>query len=88
MASRWHHRCGPNRSERRWIAGEIAAYRTLVGAVLPAVLGAVPAIAAVLKLVVMPGDARLLDGGVLVTVHFVHLPSQAAPLPPAPRQGH
>jgi hypothetical protein len=39
------------------------------------------------KLVVMPGDAGLLDGGALVTVHFAHLPSQAVPLPPAPRQG-
>src|SRR5262245_39327526 len=49
--------------------GEIAVDRTLVCAVQPAVLGAVPAVAVVLKLVVMPGDARLLDRGVLMIIH-------------------
>ena len=43
--------------------------RTLVCAVQPAVLGAAPAVAVVLELVVMPGDARLLDRGVLMIIH-------------------
>src|SRR5215472_9567809 len=40
--------CGPR-------FGQIAVYRALVGAVQAAVLGTVPAVAVVLKLVVMPG---------------------------------
>ena len=41
--------------------GKVAAYRTLVGAVQSAILGAVLTVTGVLKLVTMPGDARLLD---------------------------
>jgi hypothetical protein len=50
--------------------GQIAVDGTLVGAVQPAVFGAVLAVAPVLKLVVMPGDARLLDCGVLMIIHM------------------
>jgi hypothetical protein len=50
--------------------GKVAAYRTQVGAVQPAILGAVVTVAGVLKLVTMPGDARLLDYSVLVSIHF------------------
>ena len=42
----------------------------LVGAVQPAFLSAVPAVAVVLKLVLMPDDARLLDCRVLVIIHI------------------
>jgi Uncharacterized protein conserved in bacteria (DUF2255) len=50
--------------------GQIAAYRSLIGVVQPAAFGTVPAIAVVLKLVVMPGDARLLDRGALLIIHM------------------
>jgi hypothetical protein len=51
----------------------------LAGAVEPAVLSAVLAVAVVLKLVVMPEDARLLDFRVLVIIHLhtSHLPDTA-----------
>ena len=48
----------------------ITADCTLVGAVQPAVLSAVLAVAVVLKLVLMPDDARLLDCRVLVIIHM------------------
>ena len=48
----------------------VTADCTLVGAVQPAVLSAVLAVAVVLKLVVMPDDARLLDRRVLVIIHM------------------
>ena len=50
-----------------------------VGAVQPAALGAVLAVAVVLKLVVMPGDARLLDRGVLVIIHRYTSPPHLVP---------
>ena len=56
--------------------GHIATYRPLVGVVPGAVFGAVPAVALVLKLVVMPGDARPLDRGALVIIH-VHSPTSS-----------
>lgn len=68
--------------------GKITAYRTLVGVVQPAVLGTVSAVAVVLKLVVMPGHASLLDYGVLATVHLHTSLSHSIPFLPAPRQGH
>ena len=51
----------------------------LAGAVEPAVLSAVLAVAVVLKLVIMPQDARLLDFRVLVIIHLhtSHLPDTA-----------
>jgi hypothetical protein len=48
----------------------ITADCMLVGAVQPAVLSAILAVAVVLKLVLMPDDARLLDGRVLVIIHM------------------
>jgi len=65
-------------------SGQIAADRTPVGAVQPAVLGAVPAVAVVLKLVAMPGDTRLLDRGVLVIIHVHTSLLPLIPLVPAP----
>src|SRR6516165_8253113 len=62
--------------------GQIATYRPLVGVVQGAVFGAVPAVAVVLKLVVMPGDSRPLDRGALVIIHvpFSHLVRWPLPL--------
>jgi hypothetical protein len=54
--------------------GQIAPYRPLVGVVQRAVFGAVPSVAAVLKLMVMPGDTRALDCGALVIVHVPSSP--------------
>ena len=45
--------------------GRIAGYRTVVDEVQPAILGAVQAVTVVLKLVLVPGDARPLDEGEL-----------------------
>src|SRR5215468_11481223 len=67
--------------------GQIAPYRPLVGVVQRAVFGAVPAVAAVLKLMVMPGDTRALDCGALVIIHVPSSPPIWYPLPPALRQG-
>ena len=62
--------------------GQIATYRPLVGVVQGAIFGAVPAVAVVLKLVVMPGDTRPLDRGALVIIHvpFSHLVGYPLPL--------
>src|SRR5262249_18436194 len=59
--------------------GQIAPYRLLVGVVQRAVFGAVPAVAVVLKLVVMPGDTRPLDCGTLVIIHMPSSPSHVVP---------
>src|SRR5262245_66361937 len=49
--------------------GQIAPYRPLVGVVQRAVFGAVPAVAVMLKLVLMPGDTRQLECGTQVISH-------------------
>src|SRR5262249_14496324 len=67
--------------------GQIAPYRLLVGVVQRAVFGAVPAVAVVLKLVVMPGDTRPLDCGTLVIIHMPSSHPMWYPLLSALRQG-
>jgi len=61
--------------------GQIAPYRPLVGVVQRAVFGAVPAVAVMLKLVLMPGDTRPLDCGTLVIIHVPSSPPICEPLP-------
>src|SRR5215468_1331116 len=63
--------------------GQIAPYRPLVGVVQRAVFGAVPAVAVMLKLVLMPGDTRPLDCGTLVIIHVPSSPPICEPLPQA-----
>src|SRR5689334_6509902 len=61
----------------------VAPYRPLVRAVQRAAFGAVPPVAVVLKLVLMPGDTRPHDCGALVIIHVPSSPPIWYPLPPA-----
>src|SRR5215472_9547176 len=61
--------------------GQIAPYRPLVGVIQRAVFGAVPAVAVMLKLVLMPGDTRPFDCGALVIIHMPSSPSHLIPAP-------
>lgn len=62
-------------------SAHVTPYRPLVRAVQRATFGAVPPVAVVLKLVLMPGDTRPLDCGALV---IIHVPSSPPHLVPAP----